>query len=86
MFKILEIYFARRDSSVSSLSYSNTFLVSAFIISQKWQIFFKKQTRWPNDKTIIELGYRKLSRFVSDSQINYLPQPSASANYWSACH
>ena len=43
----------------------------------KWKIFIKKQT--PNDKTIIELGYRKLS-CVSNSQINYLPQPSASAN------
>ena len=31
---------------------------------------FKK---WPNDKTIIELGYRKISWFVSVSQINYLP-------------
>ena len=38
----------------------------------------KKQTRWSNDKTIIELGYRKISWFVSVSQINYLPQPSAS--------
>ena len=32
----------------------------------------KKQTRWSNDKTIIELGYRKISWFVSVSQINYL--------------
>ena len=46
----------------------------------------KKQTRWSNDKTIIELGYRKISWFVSVSQINYLPQPSASANNWSARH
>ena len=37
----------------------------------------KKQTRWSNDKTIIELGSRKISWFVSVSQINYLPQPSA---------
>ena len=44
----------------------------------------KKQTRWSNDKTIIELGYGKISWFVSVSQINYLPQPSASANNWSA--
>ena len=46
----------------------------------------KKQTRWSNDKTIIELGYRKISWFVSVSQINYLPQPSASANTWSVRH
>ena len=29
----------------------------------------KKQTRWSNDKTIIELGYRKISWFVRVSQI-----------------
>ena len=29
---------------------------------------FKKQTRWSNDKTIIWLGYRKISWFVSVSQ------------------
>ena len=34
----------------------------------------KKKTRWSYDKTIIELGYRKISWFVSVSQINYLPQ------------
>ena len=45
-----------------------------------------KQTWWSNDKTIIELGYRKISWFASVSQINYLPQPSASANNWSARH
>ena len=50
------------------------------------KIFLKKQTRWSNDKTIIELGYCKISLFVSVSQINYLPQPSASANNWSARH
>ena len=40
----------------------------------------KKQTLRSNDKTIIELGYCKISWFVSVSQINYLLQPSASAN------
>ena len=50
------------------------------------KIFLKKQTRWSNDKTIIELGYRKISWFVSVSQINYLPQPSTLANNWSARH
>ena len=39
-----------------------------------------KQSWWSNDKTIIELGYHKISWFASVSQINYLPQPSASAN------
>ena len=38
----------------------------------------KKHTWWSNDKTIIELGYHKISWFVSVSQINYLPQPLAS--------
>ena len=50
------------------------------------KIFLNKQTWWLNDKTIIELGYRKISWFVSVSQINYLPQPLALANSWSACH
>ena len=46
----------------------------------------KNKLQWSNDKTVIELGYRKISWFVSVSQINYLPQPSASANNWSARH
>ena len=62
---------------------------------EKWQTaslscqeVFKiwKQSWWLNDKTIIELGYHKISWFVSVSQINYLPQPSASANNWSTRH
>ena len=32
------------------------------------KVFLKKQTRWSNDKTIVELGYRKISWFVSVSQ------------------
>ena len=47
------------------------------------EIFIKKQTRWLSDKTTIELGHGKISWFVSVSQINYLPRPSASANNWS---
>ena len=50
------------------------------------KIFVKKQTWWSNDKTIIELGYRKMSWFASVSHINYLPQPSALANNGSARH
>ncbi len=34
-----------------------------------------KQTQWSNDKTIIELGSRKISWIVSGEQINYLPKP-----------
>ena len=34
------------------------------------------KTRWWNDKTINELAYRKISWFVSVSQINYLPKPT----------
>ena len=36
------------------------------------KIFLIKQTRWSNYKTIIELGYRKISWLVSVSQISYL--------------
>ena len=50
------------------------------------KIVVKKQTWWSNDKTIIKLGYRKISRFASVSNINYLPKPKAEANNWSARH
>ena len=55
---------------------------------EKWQIAslscqevikIWKQTWWSADKTIIELGYCKISWFISVSQINYLPQPT----WWS---
>ena len=45
-----------------------------------------KQTWLSNDKTIIWLGYRKISWFVCVSKINYLPQPFASRNNWSSHH
>ena len=46
-------------------------------------IFIKKQTWWSNDKTILELGYLKISWFVRVSQINrYLPQPLALTRHW----
>ena len=70
-------------------------VVGTTFLKEKWQtaslsfqevIEIWKQTWSSNDKTIIELGYRKISWFVSVSQINYLPQPSASANNWSARH
>ena len=48
------------------------------------KMFIKKQTRWSNYKIIIKLGYRKIPWFVSVSQINYLREPSVSADNWSA--
>ena len=52
---------------------------------REWfDIFSWSKERRSNDKTIIELGYRKISLFVIVSQINYLPQSSASANNRSA--
>ena len=54
---------------------------SVFRADREWfNIFSWSKERWSNDKTIIELGYRKVSWFVRVSQINYLPQSSASAN------
>ena len=35
------------------------------------KIFIKKKTWWPNDETIIELGYHKISWFASVSHISY---------------
>ena len=46
--------------------------------------FSWSKEQWSNDKTIIELAYRKTSWFACVSQMNYLPQPSPSANNWSA--
>ena len=72
---------------------NRAFLILAIALAWKMADHFvslgyslKKQTRWLNVITIIELGYRKISWFVSVSLINYLPQPLASANNWSACH
>ena len=39
------------------------------------KILIEKQTWWSTDKTIIELGYRKISWFVIVLQINYLLKP-----------
>ena len=47
--------------------WNNTFLFLATALEWKWQIalqIIKKQTRWWTNKTIIELGYRKISLFV----------------------
>ena len=49
------------------------------ISGEKWQSDLMEKTNL-GDQTIIELSHRKISLFVSVSQINYLPQPSASAN------
>ena len=70
-------------------------VIGTTFLREKWQIAslscqkvikIWKQSWWSNDKTIIELGYHKISWFVSVSQINYLPQPLASANNLSARH
>ena len=63
---------------------------------EKWQIAslscqevikIWKQSWWSNDKTIIALCYHNwISWFGSVSQINYLPQPLASADNLSARH
>ena len=58
--------FSREKWQIASLSYQEVINI--------W-----KQTWWSNDKTVIELSYRKILWFVIISQINYLPQPSASA-------
>ena len=44
----------------------------------------KKTNLGSNHKRVIKLGYRKISLFLSVSQVNYLPQPSASENNCSA--
>ena len=56
---------------------------------REWfDIFSWSKEQWSNDKTIIELGYHKISWFGSVSQINnYLPQQiKCSANNWLPCH
>ena len=57
-------------------------------ITLAWKCLFtswrfpQKQAPWSIDRTIIiiELGYHKISWFVSVLQVNHLPQPSAPAN------
>ena len=49
-----------------------------------FDIFSWSKERWSNDKIIIQLGYRKMSWFVSVPQNNCLPEPSSSVNNWSA--
>ena len=42
--------------------WNHAFLFLAIVLAWKWQIasqIIKKQTRWSDDKTIIELRYRK---------------------------
>ena len=50
------------------------------------KIYGKKTNRWSNDKTMIELGYRKISWFVSVLPIKYLLKPKAEANNWSSSY
>lgn len=55
---------------------------------ESFDLFSWSKQWWSNDETIvIELGYYKISWFVSVLQINNLPQAAASANNnWSAHH
>ena len=49
-------------------------------------IHWKKQIRWSNDKTIIELGYRKISWFVTVvSQMSYLLATDKSRYFAQPC-
>ena len=69
--------------SCSCLNETTLFSFLQIALAWKWQIalqILKKQTRWSNDKTIIDLGYYKILWFFSVLQINYLPQPLALAN------
>ena len=47
----------------------------------RFTLNYKKQAWWLNDKTIIELGSRKIPWFA-----NVSPWDSASVINWSACH
>ena len=52
---------------------------------REWfDIFSWSKEQWFNDKTIIELNYRKTSWFVSVLQMKYLPQPSGFGK-WLIC-
>ena len=65
----------------------NAFLLLVIVLSWKWQprIFIKKQIRWSNDKTIIELGYRKISWFVTVLQMSYLLATDKSRYFAQPC-
>ena len=66
-------------------SFVRSFLRKKRQIASLPKMVVKEQTWWSSDKTILELGNRKISWFVSVSQINYY-LPSACANNWSARH
>ena len=50
--------------------------------AREWFLKIRKKIWCANDKTVIELGYRKISLFVGVLQINHLHQLSAWANNW----
>ena len=59
------------NNSLLMRKWNHAFLLLAIALVWKRQIAslpedipYKKQTRWVNDNTIIELGYRKISWFV----------------------
>ena len=52
----------------------------SWAVREWFNVLCWSKEQWSNDKTIIELDYRKISWFLSVSQSNSLPQPSALAN------
>ena len=72
------VKFLAADAILLMRKWNNAFLLLAIALAWKWQIAsLPEDILWSNDKTIIELGHRKISWFVSVLRINYLPQPSA---------
>ena len=68
----LQIIFCTRVKETMLFSFLRSLLRENGRSPRFPRILLKKKTRWSNDKTIIELGYRIISWFVSVSQINYL--------------
>ena len=75
----LQIIFCSRVNETTLSSFLRSLLGENGRSLPIHELFIKKQTRWSNDETIIELGHRKISWFASVSQISYLPQ----TNSWS---
>ena len=73
----LQIMFCSYVNETTLLSFLRSLLLENGRSLRFPNIFIKKQTWWSNDKTIIELGYRKISCFISVSQVKYLPKPNS---------
>ena len=61
----LQIIFCSSVKETAPFSFLRSFLRENGISLRFPRIFIKKKTRWSNDKTIIQLGYRKISWFIS---------------------